>query len=91
MWEESGNALLGFKCTVGHEYSADSLLVEHAAARETALWTALRALREGAGLSRRLAAWARERGHPLAADRLEEEAQELDHRSDQLGQTLGTD
>ena len=46
---------LRFRCAGGHVWTSESLLAEHAAATEGALWMALRALEEKSALSRRMA------------------------------------
>jgi two-component system chemotaxis response regulator CheB len=55
LWEMDGEEMLRFRCRVGHAYTASSLSVEQVEVVEGALWAAMRALEEGASLSRRLA------------------------------------
>jgi two-component system chemotaxis response regulator CheB len=62
LWEVGDGELVRFECRVGHAYTADSLVVEQAAALEAVLWGALRALEERAALARRLAERAEVRG-----------------------------
>jgi two-component system chemotaxis response regulator CheB len=45
----------GFRCHAGHAFSLDALALEQAEEVERALWSAVRALEEGAALSRRIA------------------------------------
>jgi two-component system chemotaxis response regulator CheB len=47
-----------FRCHVGHAFSLESIAAEQAEETERALWAAVRALEESAGLARRLAAGA---------------------------------
>jgi len=47
--------MLQFQCRVGHRYSPESLLAQHAENVETAMWVALRSLEEHAALSKRMA------------------------------------
>ena len=55
LWEtQVGTAPLQFRCHVGHSYSPDSLLADHADALERALWSAVRTFDEQAALLRRL-------------------------------------
>jgi two-component system chemotaxis response regulator CheB len=54
LWETKPGACLQFRCHVGHAYSPDSLLADHADGLELALVTAVRTLDERAGLLRRL-------------------------------------
>ncbi|MEN3307426.1 MAG: two-component system, chemotaxis family, protein-glutamate methylesterase/glutaminase [Micromonosporaceae bacterium] len=51
-----------YRCRVGHVWSPDSLLEEHTAALESALWMALRALEEKSDLSAKLSVGGRDRG-----------------------------
>lgn len=54
LWETQGGASLQFRCHVGHAYSPDSLLADHADGLERALWSAVRTFDEQAALLRRL-------------------------------------
>ena len=54
LWETKGGASLQYRCHVGHAYSPDSLLADHAVGLERALWSAVRTFDERAGLMRRL-------------------------------------
>jgi two-component system chemotaxis response regulator CheB len=55
LWETDGGGLLRFRCRVGHAYTADALRVELSESGEAAIWAAIRALEERAGLLRRMA------------------------------------
>ena len=54
LWETKAGAPLQFRCHVGHAYSPDSLLADHADGLERALWSAVRTFDEQAALLRRL-------------------------------------
>jgi two-component system chemotaxis response regulator CheB len=54
LWETQPGASLQFRCHVGHAYSPDSLLADHADGLERALWSTVRRFDERAGLLRRL-------------------------------------
>ena len=54
LWETAAGASLQFRCHVGHAYSPDSLLADHADGLERALWSAVRTFDERANLFRRL-------------------------------------
>jgi two-component system chemotaxis response regulator CheB len=56
--ESALNGFQVFRCHVGHAFSLESVAAEQADEIERALWAAVRALEEGAALSRRLAAGA---------------------------------
>jgi two-component system chemotaxis response regulator CheB len=53
LWETKSGPLQ-FRCHVGHAYSPDSLLADHADGLERALWSAVRTFDEQAALLRRL-------------------------------------
>ena len=54
LWETKAGPSLQFRCHVGHAYSPDSLLADHADGLERALWSAVRTFDERAALLRRL-------------------------------------
>lgn len=54
LWETKTGPALEFRCHVGHAYSPDSLLADHAEGLERALWSAVRTFDEQAALLRRL-------------------------------------
>jgi two-component system chemotaxis response regulator CheB len=62
LWEIRDGALLRYRCHVGHSYSEQAFVSEQNGAVESALWTALRMLRERAALLRRLSERFAERG-----------------------------
>jgi two-component system chemotaxis response regulator CheB len=75
LWEIDQKNFLRFRCRVGHAYTAAVLNVEQHHATEVALWSALRALEESAGLHERMADRAVEGHQPGAADRYRERAE----------------
>jgi two-component system chemotaxis response regulator CheB len=76
LFEPHSTAIPRFRCRVGHAWSPDSLLEEHAASLEKALWMALRTLEEKKSLSERLAASHAERGNTTTTRRYEVQAEE---------------
>jgi two-component system, chemotaxis family, protein-glutamate methylesterase/glutaminase len=80
LWEMREDAMLRYRCRVGHAFTADSLIAEQSLHLEAALWAALRGLEEKAALVHRLAERAREGGHTaLAARYKEQERDALGH------------
>lgn len=65
-----------FRCRTGHAWTANSLLAQQGNQVEDALWMALRALEERAGLSRRMAERAEEDGRPWSGGHHREQEQE---------------
>lgn len=55
IWEVPNGPVMQYRCRVGHSYSPRSMLAEHTAAQEKALWAAVVALEEGAVLANKLA------------------------------------
>lgn len=55
LWEEAQQNPIAFVCRVGHRYSFESLLEQHAVATERILWTALLAVEEEVILAKRAA------------------------------------
>ncbi len=56
IWEVPYGNRSEFRCRVGHTFSARTMLAEHLATQERALYSAIVALEEGASLANRLAA-----------------------------------
>jgi two-component system chemotaxis response regulator CheB len=54
LWETKIGRALQFRCHVGHAYSPESLMADHADGLERALWSAVRTFDEQAALLRRL-------------------------------------
>jgi len=81
IWEVPCGSTKEYRCRVGHTYSARSMISEHSATQERALYSAMVALEEGASLANRLA------GHfdDQTAAKLREEARE---RKSQAGDVL---
>jgi two-component system chemotaxis response regulator CheB len=88
LWESREGEMVRFRCRVGHAYSADSLMAEQSEALESALWSAYRALKESAALSRRLTEQARERDQYFAIPRFAEQAQDAEERAELIRQIL---
>jgi two-component system, chemotaxis family, protein-glutamate methylesterase/glutaminase len=82
LWEQPSADALVFRCRIGHELSLGRMLAEHGLRRRARLSAAGRQLAETAELNRRVAEWARDRGHAAAAERLAEEARALDEQAE---------
>jgi two-component system chemotaxis response regulator CheB len=54
MFEITDDAMIRYRCRVGHAWSPETLVTQQVAATESALWTAIRTLEEKAAVHRRL-------------------------------------
>jgi two-component system, chemotaxis family, protein-glutamate methylesterase/glutaminase len=81
LWQEAAEDAPGFRCHLGHAFSAGALAREQAAKLGVALWVAVRTLNDQANLYRQLArkAWQQERKE--AATLWEDQARALDDHS----------
>jgi two-component system chemotaxis response regulator CheB len=84
LWEIDNEAMVRFRCRVGHAFSANSLQVEQNEAIEAALWAAMRALEESASLARRMAENAERSRHPKLAARFREREKSKKDQADTL-------
>jgi two-component system chemotaxis response regulator CheB len=85
--EESG--LLRFRCSVGHQYSPESLLDANIDSVESALWAAVRIVEDRVALLDRMARRARESGNRHVADTFEQQAHDLVGRAATIRSALG--
>ena len=75
LWELQNSKLLRYRCHIGHGYTAETLMAAQSEKLEDALWGALRALEETAGMRRRMADRARRCGWEIMARRYDEQAE----------------
>ena len=80
--------MLQFQCRVGHRYSPESLLAQHAENVETAMWVALRSLEEHAALSKRMANHWRDMESERIAAGFDKRAAEAEKNADLLRKVL---
>jgi two-component system, chemotaxis family, protein-glutamate methylesterase/glutaminase len=73
-----------YDCLVGHRWTPQSLLEQHSASVERAIWAAIRSLEERAKLSSRLASTALTRGRARSAGQFAAAAQEAKRSADTL-------
>ena len=91
LWEILNGKLLRYRCHVGHGFTAESLMAAQGERLEDALWSALRALDETAGMRRRMAERARKGGWNLIARSYEEQAQHAEARAGLVRSVLVVD
>ena len=80
LWEQREGNVLRYLCHTGHGFSAHSLMEAEDKTVETALWVALRALKERAMLMARFAAKAHAEHRPHTAKRYSAEERDLRDR-----------
>ena len=78
LYEVDTGTHIRFRCRVGHAYSEEAMLKAHGDSVERALWSALRALEERTALIKKLADFARRRGHTAVADLYEQRMDEVE-------------
>lgn len=74
LFEDGDSDAPHFHCRIGHAYSLNALLAGEDDALETALWAAVRSLRENAALKERTAALLERTGSNLDTARIREDA-----------------
>jgi len=80
--------LLRFRCHTGHAFGAQSMLATLNETTEDTIWSAVRALQEGAMLLEHLAQHARDAGQVNEANSLDREAQDKLERAELVRKTL---
>ncbi len=81
LWEITEGDVLRYRCHVGHAYTAETFSLEQAASVERALWIALRALEDSATLAHRMTTQARSHNRQRAAQKYEEQAQNVEEHA----------
>jgi two-component system chemotaxis response regulator CheB len=76
MWEFRDQEFKHFQCRVGHKFSPESFLANHAETLERALWVAVRTLEERSSLTREMANVARHTSSESIIQKFENEAEE---------------
>jgi two-component system chemotaxis response regulator CheB len=90
MWEFRDNEFKHYQCRVGHKFSPESILANHAETLERALWVAVRTLDERASLTREMANVARHTSSESVVEKFESEAEEAAHNAEIIRQMLLT-
>jgi two-component system chemotaxis response regulator CheB len=88
--EVDDDAVMRFRCRVGHAYTAEHLAVEQDDKIEASLWAAMRTLEESAELKKKLAARLRPAGAPAFVRRLEAGARDALAHAASLRKLLGS-
>lgn len=84
LWEHQHGDKISYECHTGHQFTDSSLTAETSSALEETLWSALRALQEGANLRRRMAKRSVEHGDSERAELFNQEAAEYEARAGTL-------
>jgi two-component system chemotaxis response regulator CheB len=88
LWEVSDDAVLRFRCRVGHAWTGESLAVEHDRKIENAVWEALRILQEAVELDHRIERRAGDRGHDRVVARIRRRRFERQRAAERLRDAL---
>ena len=88
LWEYRTGKILQYHCHVGHVYSEETIFSQQDGTLESALWTAVRVLRERAFLARRLASRARESGRSHSELLYFDQARKADELANQIRKLL---
>lgn len=88
MWEFRDNEFQNFQCRVGHKFSPESILSNHAETLERALWVAVRTLEERCSLTREMANVARHTSSPSVIEKFETEAEEAARNAEVIRRML---
>jgi two-component system chemotaxis response regulator CheB len=91
VWEVERAEPPRFRCRVGHAYTADAVVNGQGESVETALWIALRALRERAELGDRLAERVGKAGAERSRQRFEAIAAEAREQAETIRRLAGLD
>jgi len=86
IYQQEDGHVVSFRCRVGHQYAADTFVVEQSKTVENSLWAGLRLLEERAVLMRRLA--ERYEQQQRTSRRFREKSEELEGHAAQLTQLL---
>lgn len=89
LWQMEDDAVLRFRCHVGHAYTGDAILDVQSEEVERMLWTMLRTHNERAALARRMAEQERTNSRDRLAEHLEERARGYDEDAEIVRQLLG--
>jgi two-component system chemotaxis response regulator CheB len=88
LWEVQDDALVRYRCRVGHAFSPESIQAAQAEKIEEALWTALKTLQEKASLTRNIQQQAHNRNQHGLSTALRERIQEIEKNADILSSVL---
>lgn len=88
LWEFRHGEFKHFRCRVGHIFSPENMLANHAEVLERALWVAVRTLEERASLTREMANVARHTSSPHVTGKFESEAAEAARNAEIIRQML---
>lgn len=88
LWELEDPELLRFRCRIGHAYTANGVVNGQSETVETALWTALRALRERSQLCDRIADRLGTTGADRSRARFEAQAEEAREQAEAIRRLL---